>query len=69
MNLQKVPKQVTAYIKGPSDIMQTQLWLTPNSQHNCLCRALHATVSDTTIAATNIVSATAAITAANRSFL
>ena len=25
IKLQKVPKKVTTYIKGPSDIMQTQL--------------------------------------------
>ena len=25
IKLQKVPKQVTTYIKGPSDIIQTQL--------------------------------------------
>ena len=30
--LQKVPKQITTYIKKPSDIMQIQLWFTPNSK-------------------------------------
>ena len=44
LKLQKVSKRVITYIKGPSDIMQTQLLLTPNSQHNCLCRVLHTTI-------------------------
>ena len=44
LNEQKVSKQVMTCIKGPSDIMQIQLRLTPNSQQNCLCRALHATI-------------------------